>query len=629
MILYLPVILNPGLLLDRGNDLTEFFWPVFYFVKQQILEKHTFPLWNNLFLSGTPLLPDPQSPLFYLPNIIFLLFPIGFAFVMSLVIHTFMGGMGAYWLAKSGMKLSEKSAKFTALFYLLSPRLAGYLEAGHYGLVASLTWLPFVTLALLQLVNAPSLGWSFLMAIGLAGVYYTHTASFVVAVGATVLIFTGLMIFGIKKIKSIIYFGLGALLTFGLTAITLLPHLEWLPLTNRNLLTQVPDVYPKWQSVVEAVKMSIVPDVGVDTEKWLALGMVPLSLAFFGFLKLDKRRKILVTILLAVTGLVALNNASPLYDILLSQKWYQLLRVSTRVWFVAVMSVTMLAGFALEKIKKEKLARLLAVLAVIELVTLSWLRISKPSSDFVKNPPGEELYEYIARDSGLFRVFCVTRCIPQLEAAKHNLQLVEGYSTLSQMNYFKHSWQLTHEYWNYYTLSIPPMGIYKFKQPQPDTISLAQYNVKYIIAPYLLTDPGFHLEKKVGSYFIFKNTKWLPRAYFVNGKREFVMEADIADYSPNRIRVRVEKLPTTKLVLAEVYSPGWKAYLNGEEYVDIQFTPEALRFVDLKPTSKFVDFKYQPESFELGKQITLATISGVLLTLYVRRKNRVSGNSHI
>ena len=177
--------------------------------------------------------------------------------------------------------------------------------------------------------------------------------------------------------------------------------------------------------------------------------------------------------------------------------------------------------------------------------------------------------------------------------------------------------------------AIPPMGIYTYKQPQPDAASLGEYNVKYVVAPYRLTDTAFRLEKSFGSYFVYKNTKLLPRAYFVNEKREFLEEAVVVNYSPNWIRVSVSKLPTTKLVLAEVYNPGWKAYLNGEEKIDIQYTPESLRFVDLKSTSRFVDFKYQPASYELGKRITLVTILGVLLFAYVRWKNSVRGDGHV
>ncbi|MCX6706193.1 MAG: hypothetical protein NTV24_03785, partial [Candidatus Woesebacteria bacterium] len=92
LIFYLPIFINPKLFVDRNNDLQEFFWPIYFFVKEQIINNHQIPFWNNMILSGTPLLPDPQAPFFYIPNIIFLFLPINLGFIISAFAHTFFGG---------------------------------------------------------------------------------------------------------------------------------------------------------------------------------------------------------------------------------------------------------------------------------------------------------------------------------------------------------------------------------------------------------------------------------------------------------------------------------------------------------------------------------------------------------
>ncbi|PJA42828.1 hypothetical protein CO176_01325, partial [Candidatus Woesebacteria bacterium CG_4_9_14_3_um_filter_39_10] len=97
---YLPIFLKPNILLERENDLQGFFWPIIYFVKNQILTNHELPLWNNVFFGGTPLLPDPQSPLFYFPNIIFLILPIGIGFIASFFLHSVLAGVGMYITSK-------------------------------------------------------------------------------------------------------------------------------------------------------------------------------------------------------------------------------------------------------------------------------------------------------------------------------------------------------------------------------------------------------------------------------------------------------------------------------------------------------------------------------------------------
>src|SRR3990167_3712153 len=85
---YLPFLSNPALLLARDNDLTEFFWPLIYYIKTNILDYAQIPYWNNLFFSGTPLLPDPQNPTWYFPNMIFLLLPIDTAFFITFISHS-------------------------------------------------------------------------------------------------------------------------------------------------------------------------------------------------------------------------------------------------------------------------------------------------------------------------------------------------------------------------------------------------------------------------------------------------------------------------------------------------------------------------------------------------------------
>ena len=84
ILINLPLWAKPNLFLARGNDLQEFFLPIIQYCKEHILSEKSFPLWNTTILSGTPLLPDPQSPLFYLPNILFLILPIGLGFLIQI-----------------------------------------------------------------------------------------------------------------------------------------------------------------------------------------------------------------------------------------------------------------------------------------------------------------------------------------------------------------------------------------------------------------------------------------------------------------------------------------------------------------------------------------------------------------
>ena len=134
---FLPILINPKIILERGNDLQGQFWPVFYFIRESFLKYRELPLWNNLFFSGTPILPDPQFSLFYPPNSLFLIFPTDVAFILHLFLHLLLGTAGMYLLSRKGFSFSQKASLLAALIYLLTPRISGYLEAGHITLIAA------------------------------------------------------------------------------------------------------------------------------------------------------------------------------------------------------------------------------------------------------------------------------------------------------------------------------------------------------------------------------------------------------------------------------------------------------------------------------------------------------------
>lgn len=563
-------------ILERGNDLQEFFWPVIYFVKNHLLTDKTLPLWNNLILSGTPLLPDPQAPLFYPLNIFALFMQLDFFFIFSFILHTFIGGVGFYFCSKEGFKFSKKTSVFLALLYLTAPKLAGYLEAGHVGLVYSFAWVPFCLWAATSLRRKPKIKYSFLLGVGLAFLFFCHLPTFLIMA-----VFCGILALTKKSIPHLL---ISLAIVSSLTAVSLLPQLAWQKHSTRYLLLQDKDVYPKWNSIVEPVKNAVIPWLGgkeslqaIDTEKWLTLGIIPTLLAIVGFLKLKTKQKIIVAAAATTVFLIILNNASPIYPLLLKQKWYLLMRVSTRFWILVVLLTLFLTGLALEK-SKSKLLNFLALLAIVESATLGWLYLNKPITQ--KELAPKEVYEFLAGDAGRFRVYCLTRCLSQKQAAVYNLELIDGYNTVIQKNYNSHALQLTGAYWNYYTLSVPPIGSYLNEKLTPNIKSLGQYNTKYLISPYEVKDAGLKMVKRIDKYLIYEIKSFAPRNYEI--------------YTPNFIRVRVMGNPhPTSIIIPEVYSPGWKAFLNGTTAMLIQETPESLRSVDIKPDTEFVDFKYQ------------------------------------
>lgn len=590
--LFLPFFINPPLLLQRGNDLQIVFWPVFHFIRENFWTNHQLPLWNNLFFAGTPLLPDPQFSYIYLPNIIFLLLPTSIAFFIHIFIHLFFAGVGMYLFLKKGIKISQKISIVGAIFYVFSPLFAGYLEAGHYTLITSVAWLPLLALSTYQLQKKGSFRWTLLFSLSLASILLNHTFIFLSSAFLSFLFLLFCFLTSKKRrFKSLLLAFYGVLITVGLTAITLFPQLQWSNQTTRFLLIKYPESYPfwlRWKEFLGSI-LSLHPQ-SIPTEKWLTIGILPILLAVFGFFKMNKKYRFILFLLFFLVSLLALNNLSPLYPILIDMNWYKILRVTTRLWYINVFLVTVLASYALQKSKK--FTNLLIFLAILELLFYSWSYIFKPIRVNPNLAPNS-VYEFLSKDKELFRVFCTTRCLSQQKNAINKIETIEGYNTLQQMNYFKHSWGLMGGYWNYYTLAIPPIGT---KNLTPNAKALGEYNVKYIITPSEIIDEQLEQIEKIEGFFIYKNNIFTPRNYEI--------------YTPNFIRVSTYNLQpiTSSLVIPEVYSDGWIAYLNGNEQVHVQETPNALRAVDIKPDTHFVDFVYKPDSFKIGRLITSGTI---------------------
>lgn len=622
IVFYIPFILNPNLIISRNNDLTEFFYPVFIYVKNHFFSTGELPLWNTFQLSGTPLISDPQNPYIYIPNLLSLILPLDIFFLSSIFAHIFLAGLSAYFCAKIGFKFSKLSSLVVAILYLSQPRLAGYIEAGHFGLIISYAWIPLTVLAILKLSQKPNKWWLVLYSISLSQIYLTHNLTFLITLIATFITYLYLTLKPSSKtrlIKNLLIYILSLTILVGLTAFALFPQLDWVNETNRSLLITSPDVYPKWNGKKDFLTIFIWPIAisenkfwNIDSEKWLIIGIIPTIMAFFGFLKLNSKLKIILTITGVLIVLISLNNVSPIYKWLITWDFYDLLRVSTRVWIIPVFTCVFLIGFFINNLYSHHklIITALIILVIIETTFLSWMRLYKPIPKPQDSPP-PELYTFLKQDKDLYRIFCTTRCIPQTEAANRNLELIEGYNTLIQKNYNQHAWQLTGNFWQYYTLSIPPLGIIHDQSAKPNAYALGEYNTKYIISPYLIQDIDLKLIQEFNRYKVYQNTLFQPRTSLSDNQK-----VKVDYYSPNYIKVTLNNTNQNHLTLANVYSKGWTAYQNGQTKIPVLEKPNGLMLVNLEQNSQYVEFKYLPTSFIIGTSITLITIIILLISLF-------------
>ena len=87
------------------------------------------------------------------------------------------------------------------------------------------------------------------------------------------------------------------------------------------------------------------------------------------------------------------------------------------------------------------------------------------------------------------------------------------------------------------------------------------------------------------------------------------------EYSPNRLSYDVTAVAKGLAVFSEIYYPaGWKAYIDGEE-VPVLRADYTLRALLIDEGDHEVEFVYDPGSFTLGKNISLASSLVIILAL--------------
>jgi len=100
-------------------------------------------------------------------------------------------------------------------------------------------------------------------------------------------------------------------------------------------------------------------------------------------------------------------------------------------------------------------------------------------------------------------------------------------------------------------------------------------------------------------------------------------QVSILNTTLNSIAIEAYTNTAGWLVVSEVYYPGWKAYVDGQE-VAINKANLSLRAIEMKPGHHYVEFVYDPDSVRYGLLITfvgvILVVSLLMLSFILDRK---------
>jgi hypothetical protein len=127
------------------HDTSGLFAPWFRAIRQAVADGRL-PWWDPYQFAGYPFLNNPQVAIFYPPTWLAAILPTNLAISWYALLHLWLSAVGMYLFARA-MGGRWLGAMLAALVYGFSGFYAARLWAGHIGLVATFTWLPWVILA--------------------------------------------------------------------------------------------------------------------------------------------------------------------------------------------------------------------------------------------------------------------------------------------------------------------------------------------------------------------------------------------------------------------------------------------------------------------------------------------------
>lgn len=349
------------------RDLFHWCYPAKIFYVEE-LRSGRFPLWNPYQYLGTPYAANISMSVFYPLNILFFLLPFQVAFKYHIIIHYFLFASFNYLFLRGGLRLSS----FASLLASLALAFSGYVVFLHSQSIflQSAIWLPLILyLFIKSLENNTTFRW----------IVFTAAALSVQCLGGNpqdvFISFLFMLAIGLYKVfvrskkgasVTVLCKVLGAVgaLSFGLSAIQLLPAVELVSLTSRGAglpidQTTVYSFHPVrlLEFMMPFPFGTIIPDNtyygqsllndGVNLPWTLSvyLGLFPLFFILISILR-GKSIAYLFLFLAFFFLLVSLGKYSPVYFICYKAvPGFSLFRYPEKYLFAVTFSLAVLCGF--------------------------------------------------------------------------------------------------------------------------------------------------------------------------------------------------------------------------------------------------------------------------------------------
>ncbi|MCB1194659.1 YfhO family protein [bacterium] len=353
-------------LIINAHDIMRIHYFIKYFIVTMIKQTGEFPLWNPITYSGMPITANPQASFYYPPYWLFLILPVHYCFTILIVLHLIWGGIGMYLYLRR-LPLSWQSAVFGAIVFIFNLKTIGQIHAGHSNILYSVMYTPWIMLAADNLLVKKNLRALILFSCCCTLVFFIgHTQLFyyMMLIAAAYFFTRSMTEQSGRKTNSLFLFSGAGILTILLSAILLIPLLEFSRFFNRAGGTDLSFASSLSISLTDAIKETMNPArdllpypafYNLFWEKTVYIGWIPCLLAILSIKNKQLRiHRFFFGGLILFCLLFSLGKSAGLFTAL----YYGLpgiafFRVPSRMWFFAVYGCAVLSAIGLNHFSKN------------------------------------------------------------------------------------------------------------------------------------------------------------------------------------------------------------------------------------------------------------------------------------
>ena len=152
--------------------------------------------------------------------------------------------------------------------------------------------------------------------------------------------------------------------------------------------------------------------------------------------------------------------------------------------------------------------------------------------------------------------------------------------------------------------------------------------VKYLVSRKQINVYPWQLIEQANGYYLYQNPDAWQRVWLKNSNGAIDQKSvQIQNYGSDRVLILSKSPAQAELVLADQYAPGWRAYLEQNQELKIFKEKGIFRKVLVIPGEHFIEFRYQPISFQLGLFSALVSWFSWILLLAIALDKRIDKNN--